>query len=109
MLCTRPNLYRCFCSETDVFYSYLPLAHIFGRVAEEAVLSKGGSVGYWQADPKKMMDDIAALRPTIFVGVPRVFDRVYSGVTAKVCSCPSPRWIMWIVDAGWSAKIGRYD
>jgi len=70
-------------SEDDVFLSYLPLAHIFGRVAEEAFLVRGGSIGYWQGSAKLIMDDIAALRPTLFVGVPRIFDRIYSGVTAQ--------------------------
>jgi hypothetical protein len=31
-----------------------------------------------------LVDDIGALRPTIFIGVPRVFDRIYSGVLAKI-------------------------
>ncbi len=36
-----------------------------------------------------LVDDIAALRPTIFAGVPRVFDRIYAGVMAKVrCAVP---------------------
>lgn len=81
------------CREEDVFLSYLPLAHIFDRVAEEALLAKGGSIGYWQGDVKQLMDDVGALRPTIFVGVPRIFDRIYSGVKDKVrtsclCVCP---------------------
>lgn len=67
-----------------MFLSYLPLAHIFDRVAEEAMLAKGGTIGYWQGDPKQLMGDVGALRPTVFIGVPRVFDRVYSGVYEKV-------------------------
>lgn len=31
-----------------------------------------------------LVDDIGALRPTIFIGVPRVFDRIYSGVLSKI-------------------------
>ena len=34
--------------------------------------------------PQGLVDDIGALRPTIFAGVPRVFDRIYAGVMAKV-------------------------
>jgi long-subunit acyl-CoA synthetase (AMP-forming) len=30
------------------------------------------------------VEDIALLKPTIFPGVPRVFDRVYNGVISKV-------------------------
>eukprot|EP00899_Mesostigma_viride_P024273 jgi/Mesvir1/502/Mv11370-RA.1 len=64
----------------DVIISYLPLAHIFDRVAEELFLSRGLSIGYWQGDVKKLMDDIVTLKPTMFPGVPRIFDRVYTGV-----------------------------
>ena len=68
----------------DVFLSYLPLAHIFDRVAEELFLAISARIGYWQGNAKALMDDVGALRPTIFVGVPRIFDRIYSGVTGKV-------------------------
>jgi hypothetical protein len=33
---------------TDSFLSFLPLAHIFDRVIEEAFLYSGGRIGYWQ-------------------------------------------------------------
>jgi hypothetical protein len=35
-------------------------------------------------DTKKLLDDCAVLRPTVFVAVPRVYERVYSGVMDKV-------------------------
>lgn len=71
-------------SKDDVYLSYLPLAHIFDRLVEEFLLHLGGSVGYWQGDPRKVMDDVAALKPTFFAGVPRIFDRVYNGVREQV-------------------------
>ena len=30
-----------------------------------------------------MVDDIAALKPTVFCAVPRVLDRIYSGINSK--------------------------
>jgi long-chain acyl-CoA synthetase len=42
------------------------------------------SIGYWRGDVRGLVDDLAALRPTLFVGVPRIFDRIYAGVMAKV-------------------------
>lgn len=30
------------------------------------------------------MDDIAALKPALFIGVPRVFDRIYTGIMTQV-------------------------
>ncbi|KAI8474564.1 MAG: hypothetical protein J3K34DRAFT_407403 [Monoraphidium minutum] len=68
----------------DSLMSYLPLAHIFDRVAEELVLHVGGRIGYWRNDPTKLIDDIAALAPTLFIGVPRIFDRIHAGVMAQI-------------------------
>ncbi len=59
-------------------------AHIFDRAAEEMMLYLGSRVGYWRGDIKGLVDDIAELKPTVFVGVPRVFDRIYSGVLSKI-------------------------
>ncbi|KAL0426112.1 UNVERIFIED_CONTAM: Long chain acyl-CoA synthetase 4 [Sesamum radiatum] len=41
-------------SETDVFLSYLPLAHIFDRVIEELFISKGASIGFWHKQMRYM-------------------------------------------------------
>eukprot|EP00201_Polytomella_parva_P016462 CAMPEP_0175058366 /NCGR_PEP_ID=MMETSP0052_2-20121109/11809_1 /TAXON_ID=51329 ORGANISM="Polytomella parva, Strain SAG 63-3" /NCGR_SAMPLE_ID=MMETSP0052_2 /ASSEMBLY_ACC=CAM_ASM_000194 /LENGTH=825 /DNA_ID=CAMNT_0016323741 /DNA_START=125 /DNA_END=2598 /DNA_ORIENTATION=- len=68
----------------DAFLSYLPLAHIFDRVVEELMIYSGSCIGYWQGDVRKVTDDIMALRPTIFAGVPRVFDRIYAGILQQL-------------------------
>nr|CAB3469821.1 unnamed protein product [Digitaria exilis] len=39
-----------------------------------------------KADPKLLVDDIATLRPTILCAVPRVLDKIYSGLTCKISS-----------------------
>jgi long-chain acyl-CoA synthetase len=70
----------------DSMLSYLPLAHIFDRVAEEMFLYTGSAVGYWQGDAAKLVEDIGALRPTLFIGVPRVFDRIYAGISSQISS-----------------------
>ena len=49
------------------------------------------SVGDLQGDVRKLTDDIAALRPTLFVAVPRVLERIQSGIQAKLAAKP---WIM---------------
>lgn len=70
--------------EKDVYLSYLPLAHIFDRVIEEAFIWHGGSIGFWRGDVKLLIEDLGELKPTIFCAVPRVLDRVYSGLTQKI-------------------------
>ncbi|GMH34395.1 hypothetical protein BSKO_02229 [Bryopsis sp. KO-2023] len=70
--------------EDDIFLSYLPLAHIFDRSAEELHLAMGSAIAYWQGNIQTLVEDISAAKPTLFVGVPRVFDRIYAGVMAQV-------------------------
>ncbi|XP_050227208.1 long chain acyl-CoA synthetase 4-like [Mercurialis annua] len=70
----------------DVYLSYLPLAHIFDRVIEELFISHGASIGFWRGDVKLLIEDISELKPTIFCAVPRVLDRIHTGLTQKISS-----------------------
>jgi len=71
---------------TDRYLSYLPLAHIFETVVEYGLFAVGGAVGFYSGNVRLLMDDIAALKPTIFVGVPRIFQRVYDKAYAGISS-----------------------
>ncbi|KAG4987441.1 hypothetical protein JHK85_030424 [Glycine max] len=73
-------------TEKDVYISYLPLAHSFDRVIEEIFIWHGASIGFCRGDVKLLIDDVGELKPTIFCAVPRVLDRVYSGLTHKISS-----------------------
>jgi len=64
--------------------SYLPLAHIFETVVQATVYQAGGSVGFFQGSIKTLTDDMRALEPTLYAGVPRVFDKMYKKVMARV-------------------------
>lgn len=70
----------------DVYLSYLPLAHIFDRVIEELFIFHAAQIGFWRGDVKLLVEDIGELKPTIFCAVPRVLDRIYSGLTQKISS-----------------------
>ncbi|WOK91383.1 long chain acyl-CoA synthetase 4-like [Canna indica] len=73
-------------NEDDVYMSYLPLAHIFDRVIEEMFIFHGASIGFWRGDVKLLVEDIGELKPTIFCAVPRVLDRIYTGLQGKIAS-----------------------
>ncbi|XP_044500080.1 long chain acyl-CoA synthetase 6, peroxisomal-like isoform X2 [Mangifera indica] len=72
------------CSPSDVYISYLPLAHIYERANQVMVVYFGASVGFYQGDSMKLMDDLAALRPTVFCSVPRLYNRIYASITNAV-------------------------
>ncbi|XP_024370733.1 long chain acyl-CoA synthetase 4 isoform X3 [Physcomitrium patens] len=90
-------------NKDDVYFSFLPLAHIFDRVAEEMFVFIGGSIGFWQGDIKKVPEDIKELKPTLFVGVPRVFDRLTTGIQEKIAA--SGRIKNWLFQIGFSMKL----
>ncbi|CAI0551284.1 unnamed protein product [Linum tenue] len=69
---------------SDIYISYLPLAHIYERTNQISAVYYGVAVGFYQGDSLKLMDDLAALRPTIFCSVPRLYNRIYDGITAAV-------------------------
>ncbi|KAK7344362.1 hypothetical protein VNO77_13882 [Canavalia gladiata] len=68
----------------DVYLSFLPLAHILDRTIEEYFFRKGASVGYYHGDLNALRDDLMELKPTLFAGVPRVFEKVYEGIKNAV-------------------------
>lgn len=73
-------------TEDDVYFSFLPLAHVYDQIMVTYSIFKGASIGFWQGDIRFLMEDIQALKPTIFCGVPRVYDRVYAGINNKISS-----------------------
>lgn len=68
----------------DVYLSFLPLAHILDRIIEEYFFHKGASVGYYHGDMNALREDLMELKPTLFAGVPRVFERVHEGIKKAV-------------------------
>ncbi|XP_021673878.2 long chain acyl-CoA synthetase 7, peroxisomal isoform X1 [Hevea brasiliensis] len=69
---------------SDIYISYLPLAHIYERSNQIISAYYGVAIGFYQGDNLKLMDDLAALRPTIFCSVPRLYYRIYDGITNAV-------------------------
>jgi len=80
---SHANAHAATCSELvifgngpqDVQCSFLPLAHIYQRVGEHGMFAAGGSIGYFHGNIAELMDDVKAVRPTIFSGVPRLYNR----------------------------------
>ena len=67
-----------------VHLSFLPLAHVFERSVQHIFLVRGGSVGFYQGDVLKVIDDIAELKPTVLIVVPRVLNKIYDKVMAQI-------------------------
>ncbi|MEV7086625.1 AMP-binding protein [Streptomyces sp. NPDC093085] len=61
---------------------FLPAAHVFGRLVELAAVMAPIKLGC-VPDVKNLTEELASFRPTLILGVPRVFEKVYNGARAK--------------------------
>ncbi|KAG7282007.1 hypothetical protein CRUP_020112 [Coryphaenoides rupestris] len=77
----------------DVMMSYLPLAHMFERMVEGLMLVHGAKIGYFQGDIRLLMDDLVALKPTVFPVVPRLLNRMFDKIYGQA-NTSLKRWIL---------------
>jgi long-chain acyl-CoA synthetase len=63
--------------------SYLPLAHIYGRMLEGVGYWAGARIGYFHGNVLELVDDLKLLRPTLFASVPRLFNRFGGAIKAQ--------------------------
>ncbi|BDD59152.1 hypothetical protein MPDQ_001984 [Monascus purpureus] len=61
--------------KTPSLLSYLPLAHIYARLVEHIAFWGGAQIGYFHGNVLELVDDLKELKPTIFVSVPRLYNR----------------------------------
>jgi len=74
--------------ESPRFLSYLPLAHSFERVVSHyGMIALGGETWYGGGIPT-LREDLAACHPTIFTGVPRVFEKFEAAIRARLEEMP---------------------
>ncbi len=74
-----PNL-----TENSRCISMLPWAHSFGITADlHAFILRGASIGI-MGSVETLIDDLPKIQPTFMITVPRIFNRVYNGVWAKM-------------------------
>jgi long-chain acyl-CoA synthetase len=66
--------------------SYLPLAHIAERVLSIYGPLTLRSHVWFCPDPAQAVEYVREARPTLFFGVPRVWEKVRAGITAKVAA-----------------------
>jgi long-chain acyl-CoA synthetase len=66
----------------DVGYLFLPLAHSFALLIQLTILDLGATLAYFGGDPKQIIPELSEVRPTYVPSVPRIFEKLYTLVTA---------------------------
>jgi long-chain acyl-CoA synthetase len=100
------NAHACLASVSifreDVFLSFLPLSHTLERtVGYYLPVMAGAAVAHARAIPL-LAEDLAVMRPTILISVPRIFERIYSKIHSQLENKAAARRLFeWAVTVGW--------
>ena len=73
----------------DIFLSFLPLAHGFERTVNYYLPMMAGSRVSYARSIKLLAEDLLAVRPTVFLSAPRLYEKIYAAVHEKV----APHWL----------------
>jgi long-chain acyl-CoA synthetase len=96
------KLERRFVVPEDTLLLYLPLAHNYGRLIHLQAIHVGYTLAFCR-DPLRVGEALAAVRPTLFPSVPRVYEKVYTAVLAGLADATGPKRRI----AHWALGIGR--
>ncbi|KKN40086.1 hypothetical protein LCGC14_0736970 [marine sediment metagenome] len=88
--------------DTDTVLSFLPLSHIFERMAMFLYLHNGMSIGFAESIDT-LGDNLLEVRPHIMINVPRVLEKIYAKVIDNVQMSSSLKRKIFF----WAVKVGR--
>ncbi len=84
----------------DEVFSYLPLSHIAERVLSVFVPARFGCVVNFVENVDTVMENLREVAPTILFGVPRIWEKLYSGVSLHMREVdPLKRTAYWLTVA----------
>ncbi|MBR0568473.1 AMP-binding protein [Azoarcus sp. L1K30] len=81
------------------FVCWLPLSNLFQRILNVFALSCGAST-FFVDRPEQLMRLLPEIRPTLFVGVPRFFEKLHAGIMAELDRKPLP--VRAVANAAWN-------
>ncbi len=68
----------------DVFLSFLPLSHMFERTVGYYLAMVAGTQVAFARSVALLAEDFKAVKPTVIVSVPRIFERLHAGMQASL-------------------------
>ncbi|MFI1829189.1 AMP-dependent synthetase/ligase [Streptomyces sp. NPDC020412] len=86
----------------DVQYLWLPLAHVFGKVLTSGQIEVG-HVTAVDGRIDKIVENLPVVQPTYMAAVPRIFEKVYNGVSAKARAGGPAKYKIF----QWAAGVAR--
>src|SRR3954452_23830866 len=78
------NERELFRGEDDLVYLFLPLAHAFALLIQLGGTDTGAPIAYFGGDTRQIVTEIAETQPTYLPSVPRIFEKIYTLVSAHM-------------------------
>ncbi len=78
------NIIKDFGIDTERFISFLPLSHSYERMAGLYFPLLIGAEIYFCSSLDKLMNEIKEIKPTIFSGVPRLFENIFKKIKSQI-------------------------
>ncbi len=87
----------------DLFLSFLPLSHAFERTAGCYLPMLTGSCVVYAREISTLGEDLAMVRPTILVAVPRIYERIYARLQQQLAERGALTRVLvrWTQEFGW--------
>ena len=85
---TLESVQRFWAIEPQTLVSYLPLAHVAERFTSQWRGIADGHEVWLCPDPNQLLPFLVEARPTFFVGVPRVWEKLMAGLRAGIAAEP---------------------
>ncbi len=88
----------------DLFLSFLPLSHTFERtLGYYLTVMTGATVAFARSIPL-LSEDMLTLRPTLLISVPRIYERIYAAIQAKLAEGSPIKRVLFdmAVEVGWA-------
>ncbi len=70
----------------DCSLSYLPLSHIAEQMFSIHVPATTGYAVYFAESVEKVKDNLTEVQPTVFFGVPRIWEKLHGGIAGKLAA-----------------------
>jgi long-chain acyl-CoA synthetase len=86
-------------SKEEVSVSFLPLSHVTARHVDFALLYRGVALAYCP-EITQVPKAMAEIKPDIFVGVPRVYEKIRQQVILKAAGFPKRNLYEWAMKVG---------
>lgn len=94
---------------TDACISFLPLSHITARALDYVMYAHGAQLAYCSKFDK-LPEAMRQIRPTVFVGVPRVYEKIHQEVERRAGLSPVKKRILrWALGLGAGHRDTVYD